>query len=214
MKLITEHSDCINIIKEANKTGPENHFIEGIFMQSDMKNKNGRIYPSKILNNEVLRYNTEFVNKKRAMGELGHPDLPTVNLDRVAHLIESLKIDNNNITGRSKILSTPMGEITKSFINEGVSLGVSSRGMGTLKQNKDGNIVQEDYILASIDIVADPSAPEAFVQGIMEGKDWVFENGLWKEIELENVKKSIFKASSKELQETILSQFKELFSKI
>lgn len=183
MKLITEHTDDIQIITE-EKEGKKSYFIEGVFMQSDIKNRNGRIYPNSVLVKEAMRYNKEFVESNRAMGELGHPEGPQLNLDRVSHIIKEMKIDGKNIWGRAKVMDTPYGKIVKNMIDEGVKFGVSSRGVGSLKTTKEGiNEVQGDFNLAAVDIVADPSAPDAFVEGVMEGKDWVLENGNWRQIE-------------------------------
>ena len=183
MKLITEMTEDIQIVTETIDEGKgREHFIEGVFMQSNLKNRNGRVYPRETLMNEVARYNKEYVSKNRAMGELNHPQGPTVNLDRVSHIIKELRPDGDNVYGKAKIMETPMGKIAKNLIDEGAKLGVSSRGMGSLKQNKDGeNEVQKDFMLAAVDIVADPSAPNAFVEGIMEGREWVWDNGILKE---------------------------------
>ena len=188
MKLITEEiSNAEYIVEEKN--GKKNYAIKGIFMQSDVKNKNGRIYPKEILQKEVARYNREFIQKNRAFGELGHPDGPTVNLERVSHMIKSLTPEGSNFIGEARVLDTPYGKIVKSLIDEGASLGVSSRGMGTLVNTGGANIVKDDFYLATAaDIVADPSAPDAFVEGIMEGKEWVWNNGILKEQEVEELK--------------------------
>ena len=188
MKLITEEiSNAEYIVEEKN--GKKNYAIKGIFMQSDVKNKNGRIYPKEILQKEVARYNREFINKNRAFGELGHPDGPTVNLERVSHMIKSLTPEGSNFIGEARVLDTPYGKIVKSLIDEGASLGVSSRGMGTLVNTGGANIVKDDFYLATAaDIVADPSAPDAFVEGIMEGKEWVWNNGILKEQEVNRLK--------------------------
>ena len=195
MKLITEEiSNAEYIVEEKN--GKKNYAIKGIFMQSDVKNKNGRIYPKEILQKEVARYNREFINKNRAFGELGHPDGPTVNLERVSHMIKSLTPEGSNFIGEARVLDTPYGKIVKSLIDEGASLGVSSRGMGTLVNTGGANIVKDDFYLATAaDIVADPSAPDAFVEGIMEGKEWVWNNGILKEQEVNELK---LQAESKE----------------
>jgi hypothetical protein len=183
MKLITEHTDDIQIITE-EKEGKKSYFIEGVFMQSDIKNRNGRVYPNSVLVKEAMRYNKEYVESNRAMGELGHPEGPQLNLDRVSHIIKEMKIDGKNIWGRAKVMDTPYGKIVKNMIDEGVKFGVSSRGVGSLKTTKEGiNEVQGDFNLAAVDIVADPSAPDAFVEGVMEGKEWVLENGNWRQIE-------------------------------
>ena len=195
MKLITEEiSNSEYIVEEKN--GKKNYAIKGIFMQSDVKNKNGRIYPKEILQKEVARYNREFIQKNRAFGELGHPDGPTVNLERVSHMIKSLTPQGSNFIGEARVLDTPYGKIVKSLIDEGASLGVSSRGMGTLVNTGGANIVKDDFYLATAaDIVADPSAPDAFVEGIMEGKEWVWNNGILKEQEVNRLKEQ---AESKE----------------
>ena len=195
MKLITEEiSNAEYIVEEAN--GKKNYSIKGVFMQSDVKNRNGRIYPKEILQKEVARYNREFIQKNRAFGELGHPDGPTVNLERVSHMIKSLTPEGSNFIGEARILETPYGKIVKSLIDEGAKLGVSSRGMGTLANVGGANVVKDDFYLATAaDIVADPSAPDAFVEGIMEGKEWVWNNGILTEQEVEELK---VQAESKE----------------
>ena len=192
MKLITEEISNVKIITEGKGSKKTLH-IEGVFLQGGIKNRNGRMYPVNILNNEVNRYCENFVGKGRALGELGHPDGPTVNLDRVSHKITSLVREGNNFVGKAKLLSTPMGKIASSLIGEGVTLGVSSRGVGTLKEDQTGcKVVGEDFQLATAaDIVADPSAPDAFVNGIMEGKEWVWDGGLLREQLAEKTKKSI-----------------------
>ena len=182
MKLIREEIEQVEVIVE-NRNGKKNLYIEGVFLQSEMKNRNGRMYPKQTLMREVNRYNENFVEKGRALGELGHPDGPTVNLDRVSHKIVSLKESGNNFIGKAKILSTPMGKIASNLLGEGVKLGVSSRGVGSLQKTREGiNVVGEDFTLATAaDIVADPSAPDAFVDGIMEGKEWVWDGGIIRE---------------------------------
>ena len=182
MKLITEEIEQVEVIVE-NRNGKKNLFIEGVFLQGEIKNRNGRMYPMETLSREVGRYNENFVEKGRALGELGHPDGPTVNLDRVSHKIVSLKESGNNFIGKAKILSTPMGKIASNLLGEGVKLGVSSRGVGSLNKTNEGySVVGEDFTLATAaDIVADPSAPDAFVDGIMEGKDWVWDGGILRE---------------------------------
>ena len=182
MKLIREEIETVDFIVE-ERNGKKNMFIEGIFLQGDLKNRNGRMYPMETLRREVQRYTENHVNSGRALGELGHPDGPTVNLDRVSHKIVSLKESGTNFIGKAKILSTPMGKIAESLISEGVKLGVSSRGIGSLKQTREGvNVVGDDFMLSTAaDIVADPSAPDAFVEGIMEGKEWVWEGGILRE---------------------------------
>ena len=182
MKLITEEIEQVEVIVE-NRNGKKNLFIEGVFLQGEIKNRNGRMYPMETLAREVGRYNENFVEKGRALGELGHPDGPTVNLDRVSHKIVSLKESGNNFIGKAKILSTPMGKIASNLLGEGVKLGVSSRGVGSLNKTNEGySVVGEDFTLATAaDIVADPSAPDAFVDGIMEGKEWVWDGGIIRE---------------------------------
>ena len=215
MKLICELTETVDyeLIEEDGK--PKKYFIEGIFMQSEKKNKNGRIYPLDVLEKEVGRYVKEYVEPKRAFGELGHPDGPTVNLDRASHMITSLTKEGKNFVGRAKILDTPNGKIVKSLIDEGARLGVSSRGMGTLKPDKKAQIVQNDFYLATAaDIVADPSAPNAFVEGIMEGREWIWDNGLLREQDVERARDNIRSASSRELEEVKLNEFKNLLSKL
>ena len=217
MKLICELAETVEYdLVEAEGGKPKQYFIEGIFMQSEKKNKNGRIYPLPVLEKEVDRYVKEYVTPKRAFGELGHPDGPTVNLDRASHMITSLKREGKNFVGRAKILSTPNGQIVKSLIDEGAQLGVSSRGMGTLKpDSKNTQVVQSDFYLASAaDIVADPSAPNAFVEGIMEGKEWIWDNGFLQEKDIERAKRNILNASSRVLEEVKLDEFKNLLSKL
>ena len=202
------------IVEETDEGGSKSHYIEGIFMQAERKNRNGRVYPRKVLSDEVDRYNKEFVVKNRAMGELNHPDGPTVNLDRVSHIIKELKTDGNDIVGKAKILDTPMGKIAKNLIDEGAKLGVSSRGMGSLEERKGVNYVKDDFLLSAVDLVADPSAPGAFVNGIMEGKEWVWDNGIIREKRIEEYKHVIEKASRHELEEKALSVFKDFMSSI
>jgi hypothetical protein len=211
MKLFMEEATNVEFLTEAKKDGGKNYFIEGIFMQADKKNRNGRIYPQEILQKEAKRYNTEFIQKKRAFGELGHPDGPTVNLERVSHMIEELVEVDQNFMGRAKILDTPYGRIVKNLIDEGARLGVSSRGMGSLKPVKDGiQEVQGDFYLATAaDIVADPSAPDAFVAGIMEGKEWIWDNGLLKETKIQEYKNQIEKSSKKDREQTLTKTFED-----
>ena len=192
VKLISEEIQDVEYICEQKEDGKKNYKIKGIFMQADIKNRNGRVYPMDVLNKEVERYNKQYVNEKRAFGELGHPEGPTVNLDKVSHMITKLYPDGKNFIGEAKIMSTPMGEIVKTLMDEGAKLGVSSRGMGSLDQKNGANYVRNDFYLATAaDIVADPSAPNAFVQGIMEGKEWVWNNGALVEAELERAKQRI-----------------------
>ena len=187
MKLITEQIEDVQVITEG--TGADKKlYIEGVFLQSELKNRNGRVYPFQVLEREVGRYNEEYVKTKRALGELGHPDGPTVNLDRVSHRITELRAEGNNFMGKAQILDTPMGKIAKSLLGEGVQLGVSSRGMGSIDKREDTSYVMDDFMLATAaDIVADPSAPDAFVNGIMEGKEWVWDNGILKESKVATV---------------------------
>jgi hypothetical protein len=215
MKLICELQESVEyeLIEEGDK--PKQYFIEGIFMQSEKKNKNGRVYPLPVLEKEVNRYVKEYVEPKRAFGELGHPDGPTVNLDRASHMITSLTREGKNFVGRAKVLDTPNGKIVKCLIDEGARLGVSSRGMGTLKPDKKAQVVQNDFYLATAaDIVADPSAPNAFVEGIMEGKEWIWNNGILHEQDVERARNNIRNASSRELEEVKLSEFENLLSKL
>ena len=217
LKLITEHAEDIKFLVEDKKNGVKEYYIEGIFMQSEQKNRNGRIYPKSVLMKEAKRYQNDYVKEGRAMGELGHPEGPTVNLERVSHLVESLKADGDNIIGKAKILETPYGKIVKNLMEGGVKLGVSSRGMGTLKQVNGINEVQKDFMLSAIDIVADPSAPDAFVNGIMEGKAWIWDNGILKEQDLNSYCSMINRASresKQELEEKKLSVFENFLSKI
>ncbi len=205
MKLITEHINEIEYITEGK--GKE-QYIKGIFMQSDIKNQNGRVYPHAVLQKEVKNFNTKYVKEGRALGELGHPAGPVINLDRVSHVIKELTEDGTNFIGKAKVMDTPNGRIVKNFISEGVKLGVSSRGMGSLKTNKNGvNEVQGDFVLSTVDIVADPSAPDAFVNGIMEGKEWVWENGVIKEQDIDSMKKTIMKAKTRELEQKKIEIF-------
>ena len=186
MKLITEQIEEVKFLTEDNN-GKKTHYIQGVFLQGEIKNRNGRVYPIDILEREVSRYTTENISKNRALGELGHPEGPTVNLDRASHKIESLVREGNNYIGKAKLLDTPMGQIAKSLLDEGVSLGVSSRGVGSLREMGGANYVRDDYQLATAaDIVADPSAPDAFVEGIMEGKEWVWDNGLLRSCDIHN----------------------------
>ena len=210
MKLITETIEDIEVLTEATATG-KNYKIRGVFMQADIKNRNGRVYPVQTLAKEVARYNEQFINKKRAFGELGHLDGPTVNLERVSHMITSLKPEGKNFIGEAKIMDTPYGKIVKNLIDEGAQLGVSSRGMGSIQ----GSTVGKDFYLATAaDIVADPSAPDAFVEGIMEGKEWVWDNGVLKSMEVERYKQQIENTKRAELAETKASIFNDFLSKL
>ena len=216
MKLIREEIEAVEVIVE-QRNGKKNLFIEGVFLQGEIKNRNGRMYPIQTLANEVNRYNENFVQKGRALGELGHPDGPTVNLDRVSHKITSLRQEGNNFIGKAQILSTPMGNIAKSLLGEGVKLGVSSRGVGSLNKCSEGySVVGEDFTLATAaDIVADPSAPDAFVEGIMEGKEWVWEGGLLRERYAEQTKKKINTlVDQRALEEHKLNLFNDFLSNL
>ena len=220
MKLISEQwSDEVNyLVEEDPKTGKKNAYIQGVMLQTEVKNKNGRIYPKEIMEKEVERYNKEYVNQNRAYGELGHPEGPTINLERTSHLITSLKEDGNNFVGKAKILSTPMGEIVKNLLDDGARLGVSSRGMGSLKaSNAKGGVqmVQSDFQLATAaDIVADPSAPDAFVDGVMEGVEWIWDNGVIKAQKIEEYKHSIQRARTQKLQEVKLNVFNDFLKNL
>lgn len=215
MKLIREELSNTNFLVE-EKDGKKKYFIEGVFMQADLKNRNGRRYPKSVMETEVKRYTTENIAKNRAFGELGHPDGPTINLERVSHMITELKMDGSNVMGRAKIMETPYGKIVKNLMDEGATLGVSSRGMGSLKQGKDGSSeVQGDFYLATAaDIVADPSAPDAFVNGIMENKEWVWDSGLIKEVNIEGYKRDIKNASMNSLEEAKLKAFNDFLGKL
>jgi len=215
MLLITETTHDVRLVTEGVDGGSKNYFIEGIFMQSEKKNRNGRVYPKKILSGEVARYNNEFVKQNRAMGELGHPEGPTVNLERVSHIIKDLRVEGDDVVGKAKILDTPYGKIVKNLIDEGVKIGVSSRGMGSLKSINGVNEVQEDFMLSAVDIVADPSAPNAFVEGVMEGKEWVWNNGVLEPRNIESYRDRIKRArSGRELEEAKLYAFADFLSKI
>ena len=215
MKLISEEVTQSEFLIEQNDKGQKDYKIKGIFLQSNIKNRNGRIYPKEFLDKEVTRYNKEFINKKRAFGELGHPDGPTVNLERVSHMITKLYPDGNNFIGEAKIMNTPYGKIVKGLIDEGAQLGVSSRGMGSLINRGGANYVKDDFYLATAaDIVADPSAPDAFVEGIMEGKEWVWENGALIEKDIEAWRMEIYKAKKFELDEKKLQVFESFLKKL
>ena len=215
MKLITEVSESLDYISEQGKDGEQIFKIRGIFMQAEQMNRNKRTYPLPVLEKEVKRYNKEYIGKNRAFGELGHPDGPTVNLDRVSHMITKLDRDNNDFIGEARILNTPNGKIVRELINAGATLGVSSRGMGSLTPTRNGSVVGNDYYLSTAgDIVADPSAPNAFVEGIMEGKEWVWDNGMIRESEINKYKKSISNASNINLNETKLNAFADFISKL
>ena len=214
MKLITEEAAQSQFIVE-EVGGKKNYKIKGVFLQADIKNRNGRVYPKEILQKEVSRYNREFINKRRAFGELGHPDGPTVNLERVSHMITKLAPDGQNFVGEAKIMNTPYGKIVKGLIDEGAQLGVSSRGMGSLETRGGANYVKDDFYLATAaDIVADPSAPDAFVEGIMESKEWVWDNGVLVEKSIESWKREIESAKRHALAEAKIKVFKNFLSNL
>lgn len=196
MKLICEVNEEIKCLTEEAEDGKKNYFIEGVFMQGSIKNKNGRVYPTEVLKKEIDRYKKQYIAENRAYGELGHPQGPTINLERVSHMIKDLRQEGDNFIGKAKIMDTPYGNIVKNLMNEGARLGVSSRGMGTLVKKGDAMEVGNDFYLATAgDIVADPSAPQAFVEGIMEGKEWVWDNGIIREVEVREYKQSIEEAA-------------------
>ena len=204
----------VKFLTEKKEDGTKSVYIEGIFMQAEKANRNGRMYGRGIMEREVQKYQ-ELINEKRSLGELGHPPNPSINLNQVSHMITGLKFEGNDIHGRAKILDTPMGKIAKNFIEEGVRLGVSSRGLGSVKLNKEGiNEVQDDFHLATVDIVADPSAPDAFVQGIMESADWILENGVWRAIQIEQAQNTIRKASKADLNKVKLQVFEQFLRTI
>ena len=212
MKLISEHLDTIEFITEDDGDGKKNYKIKGVFMEADIKNRNNRMYPMNVLEKEVKRYNKEYVQQKRAFGELGHPDGPTVNLERVSHMITKLYPDGKQFVGEAKVMDTPYGKIVKNLIDEGAKLGVSSRGMGSLEPRRDMHVVKDDFYLATAaDIVADPSAPNAFVEGIMEGKEWVWDNGIVKEVDIAKYRAELRK-ESKRLDEKKADIFKKFMS--
>ena len=213
MKLIAEYNDNnLEVLTEAKADGGKNFFIEGIFMQSEQKNRNGRIYPKQVMEGAVDKYVTEQVSTKRAVGELNHPDGPTVNLDKVSHLIESLDWDGNDVVGKARILNNPMGKIVEGLLDGGVQLGVSTRGMGSLEERNGAMYVKDDFILNTVDIVQDPSAPTAFVNGIMEGVDWVWNNGVIEPQVIEKMETEIKKAPRADLYETQTREFKNFLS--
>ena len=220
MKLISEQwADDVNyLVEEDPKTGKKNAYIEGVMLQTEVKNKNGRIYPKEVMQKEVKRYTKEYIDNNRAYGELGHPEGPTINLERTSHLITDLREDGNNFIGKAKILSTPMGNIVKNLLDDGARLGVSSRGMGSLKaSNAKGGVqmVQSDFQLATAaDIVADPSAPDAFVDGVMEGVEWIWDNGVIKAQKIEEYKHSIARARTQKLQEVKLNVFNDFLKNL
>jgi hypothetical protein len=216
MKLIREVYDTVNIVTEGSLGKGKDYFIEGIFLQAELVNRNGRMYTEKVMDKEVQRYCEQYIDKNRAYGELGHPDSPSINLDRVSHMIVSLRKEGTNYIGKAKILDTPMGKIAKGLLDGGANLGVSSRALGSLKTNSEGvQIVQDDFMLSTAaDIVADPSAPDAFVRGIMEGHEWVFVDGKYVQKNIEEVRAVIKKTSSAGLNETKLRAFQHFLGKI
>ena len=216
MKLICEvNEQDVQYITEANEDGQKDYKIKGVFMQGEIKNRNGRVYPMQVLDEQVKKYNENYVKQNRAYGELGHPSGPTINLERVSHMITDLNKEGNNYIGEAKIMDTPYGKIVKNLMDEGAKLGVSSRGMGSLKQNGNSQVVQKDYHLATAaDIVADPSAPDAFVEGIMEGKEWVWDNGVLREAQVNEYKEEITKTSKADLEGAKLKIFADFLSKL
>ena len=216
MFLISEQqAEEVNLITEKNANGGKDTFIEGVFLQTNMKNRNGRIYPMNIMEKEVGRYNKEFIKKNRAYGELGHPEGPTINLERVSHMITSLEKNGDNFVGKAKIMNTPMGNIVKGLLNDGAKLGVSSSGMGAVAQKNNAQYVQDDFQLATAaDIVADPSAPDAFVDGIMEGVEWIKEGSIFKAVEIESWKDQIRQTKQRHLEEKKLEIMKNFLSKL
>ena len=214
MTLITEQIEDVKILTE-EKDGKKLLYIEGVFLQSELKNRNGRMYPFDVLNREVERYTEEYVKPKRALGELGHPDGPTINLDRVSHRIVDLHAEGHNFIGKAQILDTPMGNIAKSLLGEGVQLGVSSRGMGSIDKREDISVVRDDFFLTTAaDIVADPSAPDAFVNGIMEGKEWIWDNGILKEAKLDKYRRYMDEATRHNMEERTLKVFEDFLRKL
>ena len=214
MKLITENIQDINVLVEET-AGKKHLYIEGVFLQSEVKNLNGRVYPFNILNREVERYTEQYVKTGRALGELGHPDGPSVNLDRVSHRIVELRSQGSDFYGKARILETPLGNIAKSLLEEGVKLGVSSRGMGSLEERNGTNYVRDDFMLATAaDIVADPSAPDAFVNGIMEGKEWIWDNGILREHQIAKYHRYISESTRKNMEERKLKSFEHFLSNL
>lgn len=216
MKLIKEQVEDISYLVEEAKDGKKSHFITGVFMQAEKQNRNGRVYPFNVLSKEVDRYNREYVNKNRAYGELGHPDTPSINLDRVSHMVTKLYPDGTNFIGKAKIVDTPMGNIVKGLLDSGANLGVSTRGVGSLRAHNGYQLVQDDFKLATAaDVVADPSAPDAFVKGIMEGVEWFYDKGNWKMAEAaEDTRRHIKTLSSRQIEDTALRLFENFIRKI
>ena len=214
MKLICEVNENIEILTEESNGG-KSYFIEGTFLQGDIKNRNGRVYEFKMLKDKVNQYRKEFVEQKRAFGELGHPEGPTINLERVSHMIVELAPDGKNFYGKAKIMDTPYGKIVKNLMDEGAKLGVSSRGVGSLEEKNGANYVKDDFRLSTAaDIVADPSAPDAFVRGVMEGKEWIYENGLLVAREIDEIRENIRKTSSRKLEEEMVKAFQTFINKL
>lgn len=215
MKLITEKIEDTRVVITEGKNGKKQTYIEGVFLQADITNRNGRMYPMRTMEREVQKYNENFVKSGRALGELGHPDGPTINLDRASHLITSLQREGSNFVGKARLLETPMGRIAKELLDEGVKLGVSSRGLGSIKEENGIKVVGEDFMLATAaDIVADPSAPDAFVNGIMEGKEWIWNNGLVHESKIDEIKKRIDNAAARQLDERKISAFSDFLKNL
>ncbi len=216
MKLISEVTESVRYIVEAKEDGGKNYFLSGIFLQTEKYNRNQRLYPMSVMEREVGRYQKEYIDTKRAFGELGHPDTPSINLDRVSHMIVDLHREGTDFVGKAKVMDTPYGKIVKNFMDEGASLGVSSRGLGSLVPTKEGrNIVQDDYHLATAaDIVADPSAHDAWVQAVYENKEWIWDNGIIREAEIASMKKELLKASKKDLEATQLRLFEKFLRKL
>ena len=215
MKLITEKIEDTRVVITEGKNGSKKYFIEGVFLQGDLKNRNGRMYPVGLLEREVAKYDRDYIQSGRALGELGHPEGPTINLDRASHLITSLQKEGTNFVGKARLLETPMGKIAKSLLDEGVKLGVSSRGLGTLRESNGCKVVCDDFMLATAaDIVADPSAPDAFVNGIYEGREWIWNNGSIHEQQIEAIKRRIDTAAQNQLEERKLSAFNQFLQSL
>ena len=215
MKLITEKIEDAKVVITEGKNGSKKYFIEGVFLQGDLKNRNGRMYPVGLLEREVAKYDKDYIQSGRALGELGHPEGPTINLDRASHLITSLQKEGTNFIGKARLLETPMGKIAKSLLDEGVKLGVSSRGLGTLRESNGCKVVCDDFMLATAaDIVADPSAPDAFVNGIYEGREWIWNNGSIHEQQIDAIKRRIDTAAQNQLEERKLSAFNQFLQSL
>ncbi len=214
MKLITEMNEEVDLIVESTDSGKRNYFIEGVFMQAETKNRNGRIYPMSVLESKVSDYSDKFISRNRAFGELNHPKGPTVNLDRVSHIIKEMNTDGHNFKGKAKVMDTPMGKIVQNLMDEGARLGVSTRGMGSLRSENGINVVQPDFMLAAVDIVADPSAPDAFVDGIMEGKEWIWDNGILKEKQISEYHNQIRNTPTRDMKETFSNLFEDFLRKL